>query len=91
MALLRNEKTPLARALEFARSPDGTRLGIDPKHIVLAGHSMGGATAFVTAAGSTGLDGLILLDAWNIAGGTSRGPPRHCGHVIAHLKRAYLW
>lgn len=60
-------------ALAFARSPDAAKLGIDPKHIVLAGHSMGGATAFMAAAGATGLDGLILLDAWNIAGGTSKG------------------
>jgi pimeloyl-ACP methyl ester carboxylesterase len=62
-----------AAALAFARTPDAARLGIDTHHIVLAGHSMGGATAFMTAAGATGLDGLILLDAWNIAGGTSKG------------------
>jgi len=60
-------------ALAFARSPEAAKLGIDPRHIVLAGHSMGGATAFMAAAGATGLDGLILLDAWNIAGGTSKG------------------
>jgi uncharacterized protein len=62
-----------AAALEFARSAAGTALGIDPRHIVLAGHSMGGATAAMTAVGTTHLDGLILIDAWNIAGGTSRG------------------
>ena len=56
-----------AAALAFARSPDGARFGIDPKHIVLAGHSMGGATAFMTAAGATGLNGLILLDPANLA------------------------
>lgn len=60
-------------ALDFARSPDGARLGIDPRHVVLAGHSMGGATAFMTATKATGLDGLILIDAWNIAAGTSKG------------------
>ena len=54
-------------ALAFARSPEGGKLGIDPRHIVLAGHSMGGATAAMTAANSKGLDGLILIDAWNIA------------------------
>jgi pimeloyl-ACP methyl ester carboxylesterase len=59
-------------ALDFARSPDGAKLGIDPRHIVLAGHSMGGATAFMTAASASGLDGLILIDAWNI-GDTSHG------------------
>jgi uncharacterized protein len=64
-----------AAALEFARSPAGARLGIDPHHIVLAGHSMGGATAGLTAAGANGLEGLILLDAWNI-GDTARKQSR---------------
>jgi uncharacterized protein len=54
-------------ALDFARSDAGARLGIDSRHIVLAGHSMGGATAIETAAHATGLDGLILIDAWDIA------------------------
>jgi pimeloyl-ACP methyl ester carboxylesterase len=62
-----------AAALAFARSPEAAKLGIDPRHIVLAGHSMGGATAAMTAAGAKGLDGLILIDAWNIAAGTSKG------------------
>ena len=62
-----------AAALAFARSPDATKLGIDPRQVVLAGHSMGGATAFMTAAGARELDGLILIDAWNIAKGTSKG------------------
>lgn len=60
-------------ALDFARSDEGEKLGIDTQHIVLAGHSMGGATAMETAAHNSGLDGLILLDAWNIAAGTSKG------------------
>lgn len=60
-------------ALAFARSPDAARFGIDHRHIILAGHSMGGATAFMAAAGATGLDGLILIDAWNIAAKNSKG------------------
>lgn len=60
-------------ALDFARSPAGAKVGIDPRHIVLAGHSMGGATAFMTAATAQDLDGLVLIDAWNIAGKTSKG------------------
>src|SRR6478672_10367975 len=68
-----NAMEDAAAALDFARAPEGAKLGIDPRHIVLAGHSMGGATAFMTAASASGLDGLILLDAWNIAGGTSKG------------------
>ena len=62
-----------AAALEFARSPEAAKFGIDPRHIVLAGHSMGGATATMTAAGATELDGLILIDAWNPVLGTSKG------------------
>ena len=62
-----------AAALDFARSPEAGKFGIDSHHIVLAGHSMGGATAFMTAARATGLDGLVLIDAWNIAGKNSKG------------------
>ena len=68
-----NAMDDAAAALAFARSADAAKLGIDGRHIVLAGHSMGGATAFMTAAGATDLDGLILIDAWNIAGETGRG------------------
>jgi pimeloyl-ACP methyl ester carboxylesterase len=68
-----NSMEDTAAALAFARSPQGAKLGIDARHIVLAGHSMGGATAFMTAAGTSGLDGLVLVDAWNIAAGTSKG------------------
>jgi len=69
-----NSMDDTAAALAFARSPDAARLGIDTRHIVLAGHSMGGATAAMTAAETTGLDGLILIDPWNIGGdGTSKG------------------
>ena len=68
-----NAMEDTAAALDFARSDAGAKLGIDTRHIVLAGHSMGGATAMMTAASATGLDGLILIDAWNIAAGTSKG------------------
>ena len=65
------EDTPAA--LDFARSADGARSSASiPRHIVLAGHSMGGATAMMTAAARLGLDGLILIDAWNIAAGRAR-------------------
>jgi pimeloyl-ACP methyl ester carboxylesterase len=68
-----NSMEDTAAVLAFARSVEGTKYGIDPRHIVLAGHSMGGATAAMTAAGAAGLDGLILIDPWNIGGGTSKG------------------
>ena len=70
-----NAMEDTAAALAFARSPDGAKLGIDPRHIVLAGHSMGGATALMTATSTHDLDGLILIDAWNIAA-DARGTPR---------------
>lgn len=68
-----NSMEDTAAALDFARSPAGAKFGIDPRHIVLAGHSMGGATAEMTAAGATGLEGLILIDPWNPTGATSKG------------------
>ena len=68
-----NAMEDTAAALEFARSADGAKFGIDDRNIVLAGHSMGGATAEMTASTATGLEGLILIDPWNIAGGNSKG------------------
>jgi len=53
-------------ALAFARSEAGAKLGIDPKRIVLAGHSYGGGIAGVVAARHPELTGLILLDAANM-------------------------
>jgi pimeloyl-ACP methyl ester carboxylesterase len=68
-----NAMEDAAAALAFARSAEGAKLGIDARHIVLAGHSMGGATAFMAAADAKDLDGLILIDAWNIAARNSKG------------------
>jgi pimeloyl-ACP methyl ester carboxylesterase len=68
-----NAMEDTAAALDFARSPAGAKYGIDARHIVLAGHSMGGATATMTAAETSGLEGLILIDPWNPAAGTSKG------------------
>ncbi|HEX5237167.1 MAG TPA: alpha/beta fold hydrolase [Sphingomicrobium sp.] len=68
-----NSMEDTTAALDFARSPAGAKFGIDPRYIVLAGHSMGGTTAEMTAAGATGLDGLILIDPWNPTGATSKG------------------
>jgi len=70
-----------AAALDFARSPAGAKFGIDPHHIVLAGHSMGGATALMTAAGAKGLDGLILIDAWDIG----RAAHQARAQMVAHM------
>ena len=68
-----NSMEDAVAALAFARSPEAVKFGMDGRHIVLAGHSMGGATAFMAAASATGLDGLILIDAWNPVEKTSKG------------------
>jgi uncharacterized protein len=76
-----------AAALAFLRTPEAfQRYGVDPRRIVLAGHSMGGMAALIAAArdpysgpekcgryhwGPEPIAGLILLDAWN-AGATAR-------------------
>lgn len=79
-----NSMEDTAAALDFARSPAGAKFGIDPRHIVLAGHSMGGATAEMTASAATGLEGLILIDPWNVGGGTSKG-----GRTSAELAKNF--
>jgi uncharacterized protein len=54
-------------AIAYVRSPEVTRkYGIDPKRIVLLGHSMGGFMAAHAAAHDPQLAGVILLAAWNI-------------------------
>jgi pimeloyl-ACP methyl ester carboxylesterase len=50
--------------LAYLRDPaNATRLGIDPKRIALAGHSMGGWATAHTAAHDHGLIGAILISA----------------------------
>ena len=68
-----NSMEDTAAALDFARSAEGAKFGIDGRNIVLAGHSMGGAAAEMTASTATGLDGLMLIDPLNIAGSISKG------------------
>ncbi|MEO7654249.1 MAG: alpha/beta fold hydrolase [Sphingomicrobium sp.] len=53
-------------ALAFARSAEAAKLGIDPRNIVIGGHSMGGGIAALVAAGHPDVAGVLLLDAWNI-------------------------
>lgn len=57
-------------ALAFARSPQGAALGIDPKRIVIGGHSFGGGIAGMVAARHPELLALLLLDAWNVGSGS---------------------
>jgi uncharacterized protein len=64
-----------ARAvLAYLRDPaNAAKLGADPRRIVLAGHSMGGWVAAMTAERDPGLAGAILLSAANMGG---RAGPR---------------
>ena len=59
-------------ALAFARSAEGAKLGIDPRNIVVAGHSFGGGISALVAARHTDLLGLLLLDAWNFGADSAR-------------------
>ena len=53
---------------DWARDPaNAAKYRIDPKRIVIAGHSMGGFMTVQTAAHNPGLAGVILIDAWNPA------------------------
>ena len=60
-------------ALAYVRSPAAAReYAIDPRRLVIAGHSMGGLAAAWQGAADDALAGVILLDAWDI-GTTARG------------------
>lgn len=83
---LANALADAQAALDFARSPDGARLGIDPRRLVIGGHSMGGGVATLIAARNQELAGLVLLDAWNIgetAKQISQGGPKARDAFIA--------
>ena len=54
-------------ALAFVRDPaNAAKLGIDPKRIVIAGHSMGGWVTAMTAEHDRGIIGAILISAANM-------------------------
>jgi ketosteroid isomerase-like protein/pimeloyl-ACP methyl ester carboxylesterase len=54
-------------AVAFVRRPDiAAKFGIDPRRIVLGGHSMGGFATAAHARFDTDLSGAILIDAWNV-------------------------
>jgi pimeloyl-ACP methyl ester carboxylesterase len=54
-------------AMAFLRQPDTVaQFGIDPRRIVIAGHSMGGFFAARYAATHGDVSGVVLLDPWNI-------------------------
>lgn len=63
-------RTDAAAAVDFLTTPANVaKYRIDPKRIVVAGHSMGGfMAASASAARPSAVAGTILIDAWNIGG-----------------------
>jgi len=58
-----------AAVLAYLRDPvNAKKLGIDPNRIALAGHSMGGWVAAMTAERDPGLMGTVLISALNMGG-----------------------
>lgn len=58
-----------ARAvLAYLRGPAGQKLGVDPKKIVVMGHSMGGWVTAVTAGQDANLAGAVLISAADMTG-----------------------
>jgi diadenosine tetraphosphate (Ap4A) HIT family hydrolase/acetyl esterase/lipase len=65
-----NARTDAEAAVDFLTAPANVaKYRIDPKRIVVAGHSMGGfMAASASAARPTAVAGTILIDAWDIGG-----------------------
>jgi pimeloyl-ACP methyl ester carboxylesterase len=60
--------------LAYLRDPaNAAKLGLDTKHIVVAGHSMGGWVTLETAAADSQLTGAILISAADMGGSGVRG------------------
>jgi len=54
-------------ALAYLRTADAaTKFAVDPRRLVIAGHSMGGLAAALTASEDKALAGTVLLDAWDV-------------------------
>ena len=73
-------------AVDFLRRPDiAAKYGVDPKRIVLGGHSMGGFAAAEVAATRDDLMAVLLLDAWNVGmeGKSVRGNAARRAELVA--------
>ena len=54
-------------AMAFLRLPENAaKYGIDPRRILVGGHSMGGFAAARYAAAHQDVAGVVLIDAWNV-------------------------
>lgn len=80
----RNATNDTTAMLEYLRLPaHATRLGIDPKRIVVVGHSMGGFMAAYAGARDPWLDGIVMISAWNIGAEAARVTPATVPDVLA--------
>ena len=65
-------------AVNFLRDPESVKkYRIDPKRIVLIGHSMGGFMAAYTAAHDPGVYAFCMIAGWNLGGVASRPPAKN--------------
>jgi len=73
-------------AVDYLRQPEvAAKYRVDPKRIVLGGHSMGAFAAAEAAASRDDLKGLLLIDAWNagLDGQPVRDDPRKRAALVA--------
>jgi uncharacterized protein len=62
-----NDLADVHAVLAWARAPENAaKLGLDPKRIVLGGHSLGGWATALTAAHDTGLAGAFMISPGNL-------------------------
>ncbi len=67
-------------AVEFVRRTDvAAKFGIDTRRIVLGGHSMEGFSSAAHARHDHALQGVVLIDAWNVG---STGDQMSTGHAF---------
>ncbi len=63
-----NDLADVDAVLAYARDPvNAAKLGLDPKRIVLGGHSLGGWVTALTAAHDRGLSGAFMISPGNLA------------------------
>jgi pimeloyl-ACP methyl ester carboxylesterase len=76
-------------AMDLLRTPEAIRrYGIDPRRIVVAGHSMGGLAALSHVARDPAVAGIVMLDAWDAgatAGQLRAGGPAAVQALVAEL------
>jgi pimeloyl-ACP methyl ester carboxylesterase len=58
--------------LSYVRGPAGAKLGVDPKRIVVMGHSMGGWVTAVTGGRDPDLAGAVLISAADMSASAAR-------------------